>query len=374
MIQNHSVDQFPVLDIATYFSILQGIAQRDNKTQNGSFSRPLGSDVIPVDTSIPPLRLPPQPSRFFSTPSVQSSNIIAVDSSPERPPPSGPTYVPHQSHSSQNPYGTGAYGPPRGGMYQDPFAPSTLVRNPHMIRPGAHDAHGPPRKKQNTGRSSADIILVEDSPESSPVARGWTGSSRTVLTSPLVDDDESPGPNRIRRGRPGEGMFPPESPTAHRTHVKQPSLSMTSFANAFPQATEDEIQRAITISQGDWGRVVGILQALVQNKEQSHSISIAAQQEQQRKEKEMARQRKNKSAIYANRTAAPAQAAPPPVKRNNDDSDSDGDDFKGDGFDSDASDADDRAKDSELEIICTAEAIEYFNTADAESLVMMIGM
>jgi preprotein translocase subunit SecD len=155
--------------------------------------------------------------------------------------------------------------------------------------------------------------------------------------------------------------------------VKQPSLSITSFASAFPQATEDEIQRAIVISQGDWERAVGVLQALVQSKEHSHSISIAAQQEQQRKEKEMARQRKNKSAIYANRTAGPAQAAPPPVKRNNDDSDSDEDDFKGDGFDSDASDAEDRAKDSELEIICTAEAIEYFNTADAESLVMMIG-
>jgi len=372
MIPFHSVDQFPLLDVATYLSIFQGIPQRDSKTQNGSFSRP-GSQVIPVDTSIPPLRLPPQPSlssRFFA-PSAQSSNIIAVDSSPERP---APAYVPHQSHFTQNPYGTSGYSQLRGGVYQDSFATSTLVRNPQKSRPEAHDGREPPRKKQNTGRPTPGIILVDDTPESSPVGRGWTASSRAVLTSPLVDD-ESPGPNRIRRGRPGEGMHPPESPSAHRTHtVKQPALSVTSFMAAFPQASEDEIKRAIFVSQGDYTSAAGILQAIVHSKEQqSHSISIAAQQEQQRKEKEMARQRKNKSAIYAHRNAPPAQVAPPPVKRNNDDSDSDGDDFRGDGFDSDASDAEDRTKDRELEIICTTEAIEYFNTADTESLVMMIG-
>jgi hypothetical protein len=155
-------------------------------------------------------------------------------------------------------------------------------------------------------------------------------------------------------------------------------MSITYLSGAFPDLTEDEIVRAVTISQGDVSSAQGILQALVKGKQQqTYSISIAAQQAQERKEKELAKQRKNKSAIYANRGgAAPAPVAQTPTrpKRNNNDSDSDEDNFKGDDFDSDASDAEDRTNDSELEAICTLEALEYFNTADAEGLVMMIGL
>lgn len=330
--------------------------------------------MIPVDVSIPPLRLPPQSSRFFPPAPSRTPNIIAVDSSPERGGSSGSGYIPHQSHFAQQAYGVNSYNQQRGGIYQDPFSASTLIRPSSRIRPAGQDAYEPPRKKQNLGHSSNGIILVEDSPESSPQAR-FTGSTRTVLTSPLVDDEDSPGPNRLRRGRPGEGMYPPESPSAYRMRNTGTMMIRTSLMNAFPSATEEEVERSLQLSRGDFNAASGIIHALVQGRERSHSISIAAQQEQQRKEKELAKQRKNKSAIYANRAgAAPTQATPLPTKRNNDDSDSDEDDFKGDGFDSDASDAEDRTKDSELEAICTIEALEYFNTADAEGLVMMIGM
>jgi hypothetical protein len=136
------------------------------------------------------------------------------------------------------------------------------------------------------------------------------------------------------------------------------------------------VKRAWQISGEDYYGASQILQSIVQNKEQverSYTVSIAAQKAQEQKEKELAKQRKNKSAIYASRNGPASQAASAQPKRNADDSDSDGDNFKADGFDSDASDADDGANDSELEQICMLEALEYFNTAQAEELVMMIG-
>ncbi|KAG8799894.1 hypothetical protein FRC17_007009, partial [Serendipita sp. 399] len=92
--------------------------------------------------------------------------------------------------------------------------------------------------------------------------------------------------------------------------------------------------------------------------------------EQERREKELAKQRKNKSAIYAHRNAAPNTVEARP-KRSQDDSDSGEDEFR-DGIDTDGSDSSNRVNDAELETVCTQEALVYFNSADADSLVMMI--
>lgn len=302
--------------------------------------------------------------------------ILVENSSPDRPSPSPqPSYVPHQTHFAQSAYGANSFIPQRSGMFQDPFASSTLYRPNSKTRPAPEGASEPPRKKQNLGRSSG-VILVEDTPESSPDATFRSGSSRNVILSPL-DEPESPGPNRIRRGRPSENGVPPlgllPSPLANRTlYPQSPAMAYTALANAFPNMSEEEIQKAVYMAGGEFGHASAILKEMEKNR--TFSISIAAQQEQERKAKELAKQRKNKSAIYANRNAAvPGQVTPVRPKKKDDDSDTDEDDFKGDGFDSDASD-EDRTNDSELEALCTIEALEYFNTADAEGLVMMIGM
>jgi len=156
--------------------------------------------------------------------------------------------------------------------------------------------------------------------------------------------------------------------------MQHPTLAVATLTAAFSNLSEEEIRRAFTMAQGNYQAAYEILVELDNRRDRNYSISIAAQQEAERQAKELAKQRKNKSAIYANRNVPQLQAIPVRPKKKDDDSDTDEDDFKGDGFDSDASNEEDRTNDSELEALCTIEALEYFNTADAEGLVMMIGM
>jgi hypothetical protein len=155
--------------------------------------------------------------------------------------------------------------------------------------------------------------------------------------------------------------------------IQDPTLAVATLTATFSNLSEEEIRRAFVMAQGDYQAAYKILLELDSRRDRTYSISIAAQQEAERQAKELAKQRKNKSAIYANRNVPQAQAAPVRPKKKDDDSDTDEDDFKGDGFDSEASNDEDRTNDSELEALCTIEALEYFNTADAEGLVMMIG-
>lgn len=303
--------------------------------------------------------------------------ILVEGSSPDRPPPSQASYVPHQSHFAQYAYGANSFVPQRSGMFQDPFASTTLARTNGKSRPAPEGASEPPRKRQNVGHSNG-VILVEDTPESSPDVRFRSSSSRSVIVSPL-DEPESPGPNRIRRGRPPDNGVPPlgrlPSHLLHRSPIMQdPTLAVATLTTTFSNLSEEEIRRAFSMAQGDYQAAYKILLELDSRRDRTYSISIAAQQEAERQAKELAKQRKNKSAIYANRNAPQAQAIPVRPKKKEDDSDTDGDDFKGDGFDSDGSNDEERTNDSELEALCTIEALEYFNTADAEGLVMMIGL
>lgn len=331
-------------------------AQGASRPQNNGILRP-GMPGIAHDPTIPPLRLnlgpPPTQSRYFAP----KPTVIAPNSSPDRPPVSNAPYVPHQSHFAQPTLGSAAFTQRRNGFNQDPFAPSTMSHAPYRPnQPGFE----PPRKKQNTGRPPGSVVFVPNSPDDSPNMRRVQGGN---MMSPLTEED-SPGPNRLRKGRPADYIQPLGSPSP------SPTLLLSTLQNAHPGVHHEVLRQAAARTNNYQEASFFIKEWEMQQR--AVSISIAEAQEKERREKELAKQRKNKSAIYAHRNTVPGIEAPAPrSKRAHDDSDSEGDDFRGDGFDSDASDGD-NVHDAELEAACAAEALEYFNTADAEGLVMMI--
>lgn len=298
--------------------------------------------------------------------------ILVPNSSPERP--GVPTsYIPHQSHFTQHTYGHGVY--PLPYMQQMPVQPQYVARPVAKMRQPQRDSlEERPRKRQNVGPSGANMHYI-DSPMSTPVRNPPQNGMISVFGS----DEESPGPNRIRRGRPDDYVPPLANfanfgPPVMMNQTPAPIMPLAALAATFPNMLEADLHDALAASGGIYNTAVNHLR----RREQFLERSVAQLREQEQREKELAKNRKNKSAIYNNRNAVPPLAnfepmvhqAPP--RRNPNLSDSDEDDFRG-GDDSEASDGEDRTNDSELEAVCAAEALEYFNTADAEGLVMMIG-
>ncbi|KAG8862700.1 hypothetical protein FRC20_011067 [Serendipita sp. 405] len=343
----------------------QNSASRDPRQANGASSRPFTT----VDPSIPPLRLPPlpaaQPARNPTPTKGNNPVILAPNSSPDAL--GGPrlSFVPNRSHFAQPTFGTNNFSiNSRNAALQDPLSGSLMAK--YQYRPPGSQTAEPPRKKQNTGKGHSGQILVPNTPEASPQTQRYSNDGRNISYPSPLDEEESPGPNRLRRGRP-EDYAPIGSPSpSHK--VPMPTMPMLTLSSMYPDVPQHVLKEIS--SQVD---NLTMAQALVDDwKRQAYSYSVSVTQklEQEKREKELAKQRKHKSAIYAHRNAVPNPVVSRP-KRTHDDSDSGEDEFR-DGIDSDGSESSKHVNDTELEALCTEEALIYFNTADADSLVMMI--
>ncbi|KAG8835020.1 hypothetical protein FRC17_005868, partial [Serendipita sp. 399] len=213
----------------------QNNASRDQRQANGAIPRPLTT----VDPTIPPLRLPPfpvAPPARNQTPSKGNNPVIlAPNSSPDVPGGSRSPFLPNRSHFAQPTFGTTNYSiNSRNAALQDPLSGSLMAK--YQYRPSGSQPLEPPRKKQNTGKLSMGQVLVPTTPDTPPLHHRYSGDGRTASYASPLDEEESPGPNRLRRGRP-EDFAPVGSPSpSHR--ISMPTMSMLTLSSMYPDVPQ----------------------------------------------------------------------------------------------------------------------------------------